>query len=39
LGYFGKAGGDTVGIVYGTVIGSSFAFLYKYLGAPDEGQS
>ncbi len=39
LGYFGKIGGDTVGIVYGTVIGSSFAFLYKYLGAPEEGQS
>lgn len=36
LGYFGRLSGDTVGIVYGTVIGSAFAFLYKYVAAPDE---
>ncbi len=36
LGYYGKVGGDTVGIVYGTVIGSAFAFLYKYVAAPEE---
>jgi hypothetical protein len=36
LGYYGKVGGDTVGIVYGTVIGSSFAFLYRYIASPDE---
>lgn len=36
LGYYGKVGGDTVGIVYGTVIGSAFAFLYKYVAAPAE---
>ncbi len=37
LGYFGKIGGDTVGLVYGTVIGSSFAFLYKYLATEETG--
>lgn len=36
LGYYGKVSGDTVGIVYGTVIGSAFAFLYKYVAAPTE---
>lgn len=36
LGYYGKVSGDTVGIVYGTVIGSAFAFLYKYVAAPAE---
>ena len=39
LGYYGKIGGDTVGLVYGTVLGSSFGFLYKYLAAPEEGDS
>ena len=36
LGYVGRLSGDTVGLVYGTVIGSSFAFLYKYVATAGE---
>jgi hypothetical protein len=35
LSLLGRVSGDTVGIVYGTVLGSSFAFLYKYLDFPE----
>ena len=39
LGYYKVLDGSAVGLVYGTVIGSSFAFLYKYLAAPEETSS
>jgi hypothetical protein len=39
LGYYKVLDGSAVGLVYGTVIGSSFAFLYKYLAAPEETHS
>jgi hypothetical protein len=39
LAYIGRIDGTAVGLIYGTVIGSSFAFLYKYLDFPDNSSS